>query len=127
MAKVSSYRDLIVWQKAMDMTESLYRIVKKLPKEETYALSDQMRRAAISIPSNIAEGFGRNSKKEYLQFLYIANGSVSELETQLMLCVRINYLKESEIQSILTLLSEIGKIIMTITKKLNSDTSNLKI
>ena len=124
MAKVSSYRDLIVWQKAMDMTESLYRIVKKLPKEETYALSDQMRRAAISIPSNIAEGFGRNSKKEYLQFLYIANGSVSELETQLMLCVRINYLKESEIQSILSLLSEIGKIIMTITKKLSSDTSN---
>ena len=124
MAKVSSYRDLIVWQKAMDMTESLYRKVKKLPKEETYALGDQMRRAAISIPSNIAEGFGRNSKKEYLQFLYIANGSVSELETQLMLCVRINYLKESEIQSILTLLSEIGKIIMTITKKLNSDTSN---
>ena len=124
MAKVSSYRDLIVWQKAMDMTESLYRIVKKLPKEETYALSDQMRRAAISIPSNIAEGFGRNSKKEYLQFLYIANGSICELETQLMLCVRINYLKESEIQSILTLLSEIGKIIMTITKKLNSDTSN---
>ena len=124
MAKVSSYRDLIVWQKAMDMTESLYRIVKKLPKEETYALGDQMRRAAISIPSNIAEGFGRNSKKEYLQFLYIANGSVSELETQLMLCVRINYLKESEIQSILTLLSEIGTIIMTITKKLNSDTSN---
>ena len=124
MAKVSSYRDLIVWQKAMDMTESLYRKVKKLPKEETYALGDQMRRAAISIPSNIAEGFGRNSKKEYLQFLYIANGSVSELETQLMLCVRINYLKESEIQSILTLLSEIGTIIMTITKKLNSDTSN---
>ena len=124
MAKVSSYRDLIVWQKAMDMTESLYRIVKKLPKEETYALSDQMRRAAISIPSNIAEGFGRNSKKEYLQFLYIANGSVCELETQLMLCVRVNYLKENEIQSILSLLSEIGKIIMTITKKLSSDTFN---
>ena len=106
------------------MTESLYRIVKKLPKEETYALSDQMRRAAISIPSNIAEGFGRNSMKEYLQFLYIANGSVCELETQLMLCVRVNYLKENEIQPIMSLLSEIGKIIMTITKKLSSDTTN---
>ncbi len=124
MAKVKSYKDLIVWQKAMDMTESLYRIVKKLPKEETYALSDQMRRAAISIPSNIAEGFGRNSMKEYLQFLYIANGSVCELETQLMLCVRVNYLKENEIQPIMSLLSEIGKIIMTITKKLSSDTTN---
>ena len=124
MAKVKSYKDLIVWQKAMDMTESLYRIVKKLPKEETYALSDQMRRAAISIPSNIAEGFGRNSMKEYPQFLYIANGSVCELETQLMLCVRVNYLKENEIQPIMSLLSEIGKIIMTITKKLSSDTTN---
>ena len=106
------------------MTESLYRIVKKLPKEETYALSDQMRRAAISIPSNIAEGFGRNSKKEYLQFLYIANGSICELETQLMLCVRANYLNETEIQPIMCLLSEIGKILMTITKKLSSDTTN---
>ena len=124
MAKVKSYKDLIVWQKAMDMTESLYRIVKKLPKEETYALSDQMRRAAISIPSNIVEGFGRNSMKEYLQFLYIANGSVCELETQLMLCVRVNYLKENEIQPTMSLLSEIGKIIMTITKKLSSDTTN---
>jgi len=124
MVKVKSYKDLIVWQKAMDMTESLYRIVKKLPKEETYALSDQMRRAAISIPSNIAEGFGRNSKKEYLQFLYIANGSICELETQLMLCVRANYLNETEIQPIMCLLSEIGKILMTITKKLSSDTTN---
>ena len=106
------------------MTELLYCIAKKLPKEETYALSDQMRRAAISIPSNIAEGFGRNSKKEYLQFLYIANGSICELETQLTLCVRINYLEENEIQPIISLLSEIGKIIMTITKKLSSDTSN---
>ena len=124
MVKVKSYKDLIVWQKAMDMTELLYCIAKKLPKEETYALSDQMRRAAISIPSNIAEGFGRNSKKEYLQFLYIANGSICELETQLTLCVRINYLEENEIQPIISLLSEIGKIIMTITKKLSSDTSN---
>ena len=124
MIKVNTYKDLIVWQKAMKMTTFLYKIIKKLPKEETYTLSDQMRRAAISIPSNIAEGFGRNSKKEYLQFLYIANGSVCELETQLILCVNINYLSEAEIQPIMNLLSEIGKIIITITKKLNSNTSN---
>lgn len=124
MIKVNTYKDLIVWQKAMKMTTFLYKIIKKLPKEETYTLSDQMRRAAISIPSNIAEGFDRNSKKEYLQFLYIANGSVCELETQLILCVNINYLSEAEIQPIMNLLSEIGKIIMTITKKLNSNTSN---
>ena len=124
MIKVNTYKDLIVWQKAMKMTTFLYKIIKKLPKEKTYTLSDQMRRAAISIPSNIAEGFGRNSKKEYLQFLYIANGSVCELETQLILCVNINYLSEAEIQPIMNLLSEIGKIIITITKKLNSNTSN---
>ena len=124
MINVKTYKDLIVWQKAMEMTTLLYKIIKKLPKEETYTLCDQMRRAAISIPSNIAEGFGRNSKKEYLQFLYIANGSVCELETQLILCVNINYLSEIETQPIMDLLSEIGKIIMTITKKLNSNTSN---
>lgn len=124
MIKVKTYKDLIVWQKAMEMTTLLYKIIKKLPKEETYTLCDQMRRAAISIPSNIAEGFGRNSKKEYLQFLYIANGSVCELETQLILCVNINYLSEIETQPTMDLLSEIGKIIMTITKKLNSNTSN---
>ncbi|MBP5650945.1 MAG: four helix bundle protein [Bacteroidales bacterium] len=122
--KVKTYKDLIVWQKAMEMTTLLYKIIKKLPKEVTYTLSDQMRRAAISIPSNIAEGFGRNSKKEYLQFLYIANGSVCELETQLTLCVNINYLSETETQPIMDLLSEIGKIIMKITKNLNSNTSN---
>ena len=106
------------------MTEMLYSLLKKLPKVETYVLSDQMRRAAISIPSNIAEGYGRNTKKEYLQFLYIANGSVCELETQLTLCVRVNYFSETEIQPIMSLLSEIGKIIMTITKKINSNTKN---
>ena len=124
MTKVQTYKELIVWQKSMDMTEMLYSLLKKLPKVETYVLSDQMRRAAISIPSNIAEGYGRNTKKEYLQFLYIANGSVCELETQLTLCVRVNYFSETEIQPIMSLLSEIGKIIMTITKKINSNTKN---
>ena len=120
MAKIKNYRDLVVWQKAMDLTTMLYQIVRKLPKEETYALSDQMRRAAISIPSNIAEGFGRNSTKEYTHFLYITKGSVCELETQLMLCVRIEYITEIEIQPIMILLEEIGKMITTITKNLNA-------
>lgn len=126
MAKVNTYKDLIVWQKAMEMTIALYQIVKKLPKEETYALSDQMRRAAISIPSNIAEGFGKNSKKEYIQFLFIANGSVCELETQLILCVHFKYFTEQEILPIINLLDEIKRIIMTITKKLTLNTSTTK-
>ena len=78
---VNSCEDLIVWQKAMDLTTEIYRLVKFLPREETYALSDQMRRAAVSIPSNIAEGHGRNSNKEFANFLSIARGSLTELRT----------------------------------------------
>ena len=88
--KVKSYKDLIVWQKSMDLVIEIYKLVKKLPKEETYSLSDQMRRAVVSIPSNIAEGYTRKSTNEYLNFLSIANGSRTELETQLLICERIN-------------------------------------
>jgi len=79
----SSYRGLLVWQKSLDLTAAIYKLVKKLPKEELYALSDQMRRAVISIPSNIAEGQDRNTKKEFIQFLHVSRGSKAELETQL--------------------------------------------
>jgi len=82
---VNSYQDLEVWKKSIDFVEQIYRLVKQLPKEETYALSDQMRRAAVSIPSNIAEGANRKTTKEYIQFLYIALGSTAELETQLII------------------------------------------
>ena len=87
------FKDLIVWQRAMELVVEVYQLVKKLPKEELFALSDQIRRAVISIPSNIAEGQGRSSLKEFLYFLSIAKGSKAELETQLLLCVKINYLK----------------------------------
>ena len=82
---MNSYQDLEVWKKSIDFVEQIYRLVKQLPKEETYALSDQMRRAAVSIPSNIAEGANRKTTKEYIQFLYIALGSTAELETQLII------------------------------------------
>ena len=85
-----NYKDLTVWQKAMDLTEEVYRLVKILPKEETYALSNQIRRSVVSVPSNIAEGQGRESKNEFRSFLSIAKGSLSELETQLLICVRRN-------------------------------------
>jgi four helix bundle protein len=116
---VKDHKDLIVWQKAMDLVVEIYRLVKKLPKEETYALSDQMRRAVVSIPSNIAEGRGRSSEKDYLRFLFIARGSQAEVETQLLVCVRLDYLSESEIESAMNLCSEVGRMLNSMTRKLS--------
>lgn len=118
---IKDYKDLIVWQKAMEATAEVYKLAKLLPKEETYALSDQMRRAAISIPSNIAEGQARNSSKEFNQFLAIAKGSKAELETQLLLCVKVGYLTDNDIASAINLLIEIGKIINTLQQKLTTN------
>lgn len=115
---VKSYTELIVWQKSMDAAGSVYALIKKLPKEELFALSGQMRRAAISIPSNIAEGQARNSTKEFLQFLAIANGSKAELETQLLLCEKVGYLTDSDISGVLNQLQEVGKMLTALTKSL---------
>lgn len=115
---VDSFRDLIVWQKAMEQAVSVYQIVKKLPREELYALSDQMRRAAVSVPTNIAEGHSRNSKKEYVQFLAVAKGSNAELQTQCLLCEKLGYLPETELQAVLSLSAEIAKMLNSLIKKL---------
>lgn len=111
---------MIVWQKAMEMVENIYALTQSLPKDELFALTNQIRRAAISVPSNIAAGYGRQSKKEYQQFLSIANGSVCEIETQLLLCVRIGYLTEENTKGTFQLLSEIGKMIIAIKQKLKA-------
>ena len=122
---LQTYKDFIVWQKAMDLTAEVYRIVKFLPKEETYALSDQMRRAAISIPSNIAEGQGRNSTRDFVNFLGFASGSQRELETQLQLCVKIGYMSDSDTAVAMELCEEVGKMLNSLRKKLKlSQTMN---
>ena len=118
---VKSYKDLIVWQKSVDLVGEVYGLVKLLPKEELYALSDQMRRAAVSIPSNIAEGQARNSSKEFAQFLAIARGSKAELETQLIICVRLGYLTDEQIRTATDLCAEIGKMINAILSAKHSD------
>ena len=104
----------------MVLTTQVYKIVKKLPEEEKYSLSSQMRRAVISIPSNIAEGYGRHTPKEYAHFLSIARGSSFELETQLLLCERIHYLPSSDIQPFLGILSELTKMLNSLIHKLLS-------
>lgn len=117
---VKDFKDLIVWQRAMELVTEVYRLARKLPKEELFALSDQIRRAAISIPSNIAEGQGRNSTKEFIQFLAIAKGSKSELETQLLLCVKIGYLIEPEILTAINLIQEVGKMLNALQRSLTT-------
>ena len=117
---LKSYKDLLVWQKAMDLTVEVYRLVKLLPKEETYALSDQMRRAVVSIPSNIAEGQGRNSTKDFVKFLVIARGSQAELETQLQICIKLGYVSEEQANNSLILCDEIRKMLDSLVSKLNN-------
>ena len=116
---MKNYRELIVWQKAMDLTEEVYKIVRLLPKEELYGLTAQIKRASVSVPSNIAEGYSRNTTKEYVRFLYIARGSLSEIETQLLLCIRLKFLSNEQISSALSLIPEIGKMLNAIISKLN--------
>ena len=115
------YRKLQVYQQALLQVKSVYEISKRFPSTEQFALTDQIRRAVISIPSNIAEGFGRKNQKEFHRFLLIARGSAMELETQLKICVRVGYLKQEKITDSLNLLSEISKIISSLlTPKTNS-------
>ena len=117
---VQSYRELVVWQKAMDLVAETYRLVKLLPREELFALSDQMRRAAVSVPSNIAEGQQRNSTKEFVNFLSIAKGSTAELETQFMICVRLKYLTQSQTETPLSLCAEVGRMLNALIGKLST-------
>ena|SRR5208337_1080376 len=105
------YMDLIGWQKAMDLVTEIYRLTKKLPKEEMFGLTSQLRRAAVSIPSNIAEGQGRLSKGEFRVFLGNARGSLSEMETQIMIAKNLEYIDAPEAAVLLEMASEVGRIL----------------
>ena len=101
--------DLRVWQKAMDLAEEIYRETATFPREEIYNLTQQMRRSAISVPSNIAEGKGRNSQREFSQFLFHSRGSLLELQTQVMIAKRLNYFSEQQAQQILEHANVVGR------------------
>ena len=118
---MSDYKDLNVWRESMDLVEDVYKIVKLFPKEETYALSDQLRRAVVSIPSNIAEGQNRNTQKEFIQFLYMALGSASEVETQLIIAQRLNYVSDvqNELNNVSKVRKMINALINSIKRKIN--------
>ena len=109
--KRRDYRDLVLWQKAMDLAAEVHQATVKLPKHELFGLTSQMRRAAVSIPPNIAEGAGRRTTRDFLSFLHVARGSLSELETQLLLAEPIGYFAESEIAGVRQGAVEVGRLL----------------
>jgi four helix bundle protein len=118
--KISSFRDLIVWQKAMRLVELVYSITNDFPSDERYALTSQLKRAAVSVPSNIAEGYGRNSTVDYIRFLKVSLGSLDELNTQLELAGRLNFMPEDTVKDALELCDEIEKMLVTLVSKLRA-------
>lgn len=116
MEKSKNYKDLIVWQKAIDIAELTYKITSKFPKEEVYGLTSQMRRSSISIASNIAEGQGRGTPAQFIHFLTISKGSLCELETQLVIALRLSYISKNEYDTFEALLFEIGRLLNGLIK-----------
>jgi four helix bundle protein len=109
--EVRSYRDLLVWQRGMDLAAEVYRLTRRWPKEEIYGLTSQARRAAASIPANIAEGYGRQSTASYVQFLKIARGSLKELETHLLLAERVEVVPSGSCEIALARADELGRML----------------
>jgi four helix bundle protein len=108
---VKSFHDLVAWQKAMELVTEIYKVSQKFPQEEMFGLTSQIRRAAVSIPSNIAEGRGKSSKGEFQQFLYHARGSLAEVETQLMIAINLGYLTNQGVSHIMELIARVGKLL----------------
>jgi four helix bundle protein len=117
--KIKSFKDLDIWKRSIKLAEDIYYVTKSFPKEEMYGLSSQLRRAAISIPSNIAEGFARHYGKEYRQFLYLSLGSCAEVTTQIIIASRLQFLDSSKSGKLLNEIDEISKMTMGLIKKLN--------
>ena len=112
MEKLRTHKDLDVWKKSIDLVAEIYEITKSFPKDEIYGITNQIRRAAVSIPSNVAEGAGRNHDKEFIQFLYISLGSCSELETQIVISSKIKYIDGKTMDEMLSKISDIRRMIL---------------
>ena len=115
---MKSYRDLIVWQKSMVLVTMIYKLTVKLPDDEKFGLISQIKRSAISVPSNIAEGYGRNYRKDYSRFLQIARGSLYESQTQLEIAVNLSFIAAEDLKEIQELSIEVEKMLNSLIKKL---------
>jgi four helix bundle protein len=118
--KAKHYKDLLVWQKGMLLAKGVYGLTATFPADERFGLISQMRRAAVSVPSNIAEGQARNGTREFLQFLSHASGSLAELETQLLLSLEMNYSVKNDVDSVAGLISELQKMIAALRRTLEN-------
>jgi four helix bundle protein len=118
--KVKSYKDLLVWQKGISLVKKIYHLTQTFPDAEKFGLVSQMRRAAVSIPSNIAEGQARRARKEFIQFLSHSEGSVAELETQVILGVELGYCALADTQEITALTTELSKMLDSLRRKLET-------
>ena len=116
---VASHKDLLVWQRSMDLVETVYRLTASLPSAELWGLVSQMRRAAVSVPSNIAEGYGRQATGEYRHHLSIGRGSLLELETQILLSKRLKYRQPNGADTVLKEIEEISRMLATLVSKLS--------
>jgi four helix bundle protein len=115
-SEIRSFRDLIAWQKAMGLCEQVYALSRGFPPEERFGLTPQMRRAAVSVPSNIAEGYGRRSKRDYLRFLNMALGSLCELETQLILAVRLDFTNDDGLATSMGLVRDVDRLLSALIR-----------
>ena len=119
MEKLKTHKDLILWQKSVAFVTKIYEVTSKFPRSEIYGITNQIRRAAVSIPSNIAEGSGRRSTKELVQFLYIALGSIAELETQLIISKNLSYISTDDNSELILDLSEMSKMTVSLIRSLS--------
>jgi len=118
--QIKTYRDLLVWQKSMAIVTEVYKTTQSFPKDEIYGLIGQMRRCAVSIPSNIAEGYGRNSRNEYIRFLRVAMGSLYELQTQFDISSRLGYITEDYYGQLFEASREVERMLSSLIKKLEN-------
>ena len=113
---MKTHKDLDCWKRGIELVTEVYRVTKDFPKDELYGLTNQIRRAAVSIPSNIAEGAARNSEKEFAQFLYISLGSLSELETQFIISKNLVYIEEEKFDYIVSIITHVKRLILGLIK-----------
>ena len=121
---IRSYKDLLIWKKGVEIVKKVYASCKKFPKEEIFGLQTQIKRAAVSIPSNIAEGYGRNYTQNYIQFLKIARGSLFELETQIIISKELNFIGKDEFDEIIDLITEESKMLNAFIKSIEKTKTN---